>query len=748
MIDRVTAASASRTAELRSPTRHNLPLLLTSLVGRSRELDGIGETLRRTRLVTLTGPGGVGKTRLAIEVARRQIGRPADGVWLVDLTGGPDPAAEIARALDVGGRSANAPTESLRRYLADRDLLLVIDNCEHVINACARLASSLLSSCANLRVLATSRESLGLSGETVWRLDSLQAEAGYRLFLERARQREPEFVPDAAADEAIAELCERLDRLPLAIELAAARIAVMSPAEILDDLEARLGALGGGSRFSPARHKTVRAAVEWSYELLDPTEQRAFRNLAVFVGGFDVRAAMAVVPGLTVDAVARLVDKSVVASGKTPRQSTRYRLLETVREHAHELLVASGELEGARERHLHHYLAVAEQADPGWPPFIQAALLDQRREDYENICAALEWSAESDPCAGMRLLAGSRELFQMLGTADGRRLAQLLLARCPARDRCRIEVLITVGILAMVMADTEASHAFHSDAQQLSAELGELELEGFATFFRGLMHALSMAVGPARADLSAAIALHRRANNRVGEGMTLATLGLTFLITDEPAHARELLEQALAIHTSAGYPWGEGQARLYLATTLETTDQQAASLHYRRALECFQRYRDTNLLANALIGQADLIARRDPAVALRVTAAAVSTRVRAHGNFPGFFGERMQRIRARCEAALGTDADRIWAAGSRLGIDEAIALAFGTSRPRAPAPAGLSTRELEVVRLVADGLSNKAIATQLHLSVRTVESHVRHVLAKAGLRNRTQLAKWSREHNQ
>jgi DNA-binding CsgD family transcriptional regulator len=231
--------------------------------------------------------------------------------------------------------------------------------------------------------------------------------------------------------------------------------------------------------------------------------------------------------------------------------------------------------------------------------------------------------------------------------------------------------------------------------------------------------------------------------------MTLATLGLTFLITDEPARARELLDQALAIHIAAGYLWGEGQARLYLGATIETTDQQAAARHYRRAVECFQHYRDTNLLANALIGQAGLIARRDPATALRVTAAAVSVRVRVHGNFPGFFGERMQRIRAECEAALGTDADRMWAEASRLGIDEAIALAFGASRSRArPAPAGLSSRELEVVRLVADGLANKAIAMQLHLSVRTVESHVRHVLAKAGLSNRTQLAKWAREHGQ
>ena len=428
MIDRMIAASAPRTAELGG---HNVPVPLSSLIGRSRELDGVAETLRRTRLVTVTGPGGVGKTRLAVEVARGQIGRRPDGVWLVDLTAGPDPAAEVARTLDVGGRSATAPTELLGRCLAGRDLLLVIDNCEHVVDACARLASLLLSACANLHILATSRESLGVSGETVWRLDSLEAEAGHRLFLERARQREPEFIPDAAGDAAIAELCERLDRLPLAIELAAARIGVMSPAEILADLQARLGALGGGSRLAPARHKTVRAAVEWSYELLDPAEQRAYRNLAVFVGGFDAAAATAVARGLAVDVLARLVDKSVVASGKTSRGTTRYRLLETAREHAHELLVASGELDGARERHLHHYLSVAEQASPGWPPFISAALLDRRREDYENIRAALEWSAESDPCAGMRLLAGTRELFQMLGTAD----ASQSCCSCAARRR-------------------------------------------------------------------------------------------------------------------------------------------------------------------------------------------------------------------------------------------------------------------------------------------------------------------------
>jgi predicted ATPase/DNA-binding CsgD family transcriptional regulator len=695
MIDRVMAASASRTPEFGGGRGHNLPVPLTSLLGRSRELDGIGETLRRTRLVTLTGPGGVGKTRLAIEVARRQIGRRVDGVWLIDLTAttaDPGPAAEVARTLEVGGRSETAPTQSLRRYLVDRDMLLVIDNCEHVVDACAELASSLLGACGSLRILATSRESLGVSGETVWRLDSLGSEDARRLFVERARQRQPGFIPDAGMDTTIAALCERLDDLPLAIELAAARIEVMSP-----------------------------------------------KSLAVFVGGFDAEAAMAVAPGLTMDVFARLVDKSVVAAGATPRGITRYRLLEIVREYAQELLVASGELQAARERHLRHYLAMAEQVEPGWPPFVTGTLIDERADDYENVRAAIEWAAESDPCAGLALFVATRDLFQMLGQADGRRIAQRLLDRCGARDRRRIEALITAGILAMVTANAPASRAFHSEARQLSAELGELELEGFATFFHGLADTLDMAVQPARAHLEAAITLQQRAGSRPGEGMAIATLGLTFLITGDPDRARELLEQALAIQTAADYRWGEGHASLYLGITTEATDPQAAATHFRHAVACLQEYRDSNLLPNALIGQAGLIARRDPATALRVTAAAWAIRARGGGEFPGFFRERLGRVRQMCEGAIAADAERIWAEGTRLGVDEAIALAFGTSRPPPPAPAGLSARELEVVRLVAHGLPNKAIAAQLHLSVRTVESHVRHILAKARLTNRTQL---------
>ena len=508
MIGRVTVPSASRTSELRGSPQHNVPMPLTSLIGRSRELDGVSETLRRTRLVTLTGPGGVGKTRLAIEVARRQIGRRPDGVWLVDLTAGPDPAAEVARTLDVGGRSPAAPTRVAaplprrsRPAAGDRQL-----RARHRRLREARVLTAVL-----VRQAAHPGNQPRIArGE---RRDRLATG------LTRSRGRVPA-VPraGAAARTRVHPGCRRGcdDRRAVrATRPSAARDRARCGADrghvARGDPRRSRGKTGRAWRRVAAlpdspqdgasrRRVELRAARPqpssgrtgtWPCSWAASTPARQWQSYP------DSRSTRS--RGSSISPWSRAARPRVGLRGTgcsklsaSTRTSCWWRAASSRR---------------ARERHLHHYLAVAEQADPGWPPFITAALLDQRREDYENIRAALEWSVESDPCAGMRLLAGSRELFQMLGTADGRRLAQLLLARCRARDRCRIEVLITAGILAMVMADPEASHAFHSDARRLSAELGELELEGFATFFRGLMQALSMAVDPARADLEAAIRL-------------------------------------------------------------------------------------------------------------------------------------------------------------------------------------------------------------------------------------------------
>jgi non-specific serine/threonine protein kinase len=597
----------------------------------------------------------------------------------------------------------------LRRYLADRDLLLVLDNCEHVIDACAELATELLVSCAAVRIMATSRESLGVNGETVWRLEPLGPEDAYRLFVERARQGRPEFVPVGENEQTIVQLCVRLDCLPLAIELAAARVGAMSPAEILSSLDTDVGELGGRGRMAPAHHRTVRAAVEWSHRLLDPNEQRAFRRLAVFVGGFNADGAAAVVPGMSVDLLTRLVDKSLIAVRESAGGKSRYRLLETVREFAHERLVAAGELDAARERHLEHFSALAEISRKEWLQTGRQRLVNELDEDYENVRAALECAAESDPCPGLRVLAGTRDLFYRFGQADGLRLAERLLERCPIRDRHRVEAQIAAGQLAASIGDIEAARAILDDARALSDELGEPVLEAWTRFFQGLTETLGGEVERGRLHLEASRALHKKLAIRIGEARSLAGLGGTSFWRGEPRRAKELLDAALSIYRAEEDRWGQGQCHTFLGMIAETEapDPSVATAHYRQATECLRPSRDATLLPVALVGQAGLLVRRDPARALKVLAAAAAIRARVGGEFQPIYRTRVDRLRAATDAALGADAEPVWREGSRLGLEDAIALAFGDAKPRTVSPSGLSEREVEVARLVADGLTKQ-----------------------------------------
>jgi predicted ATPase/DNA-binding CsgD family transcriptional regulator len=733
--------------------KHNLPEPLTSLVGRARELADVSEALRRTRLVTLTGPGGVGKTRVALELARGQAGRRADGAWLVDLAPGAEAAevaVETARVLGVRSARGTSTIDALRRYLTNRDVLLVLDNCEHVVEDSARVADALLTSCGGVRILATSREPLGVNGETIWRLEPLASEDAYRLFVERARQRQPEFMPGGHTDATIAELCARLDHLPLAIELAAARVSLMSPAEVLSSLERRLGALGGGGRLAPPHHRTVRATVEWSHQLLEPTEQHALQSLAVFAGGFDAQAAGAVGPDLSLDLLARLVDKSLVAVSESARGRTRYRLLESVREYAHELLEEAGALEAARRRHFRHFEALADVARQEWLTTGKQRFVNELDDDYENVRAALEWAAASDPCAGMRLLGGARDLFFRFGQSDGRRLAELLLERCEVRDRYRVETQIAAGQLATMLTDFDAAREVLEEARQLSVELGERVLEAWTRFFQGLSETLNGALEPGREHLQASRALHEELGVGMGRARAISVLAMSYVMTGEPAQSKELIDEALSFYVAEDDQWGQGAAHMWLGMIADSTSQDPAiaTSHYQKAVEFLLPSRDATLLPVALIGQAGVMARREPANALKVAAAALAIRARVGGEFPPFYGDRLERVRAAGEAAVGSDAEQVWSQGARLDVDEAVALAFGTAAPRRTSAAGLSGRELEVAELVAEGLANKAIAARLHLSVRTVESHVRHALLKLGLDNRTQLAAWARQHVQ
>jgi len=408
----------------------NLPLQLSSFVGREREITNIAKELHEARLVTLTGVGGVGKTRLSIQVAAEVLPHYPDGVWLCELAAATDPDTLVQVVASTLGASARPGLDlgaSILEYLHARELLVVLDNCEHLLDAAGRLSEGILRECANVRILATSREGLGVEGERVVALrslgvpepgaerDAIATSDAARLFLERARSAQAEFELDDAASGAVAEICRRLDGIPLAIELAAARVVAMHPQEIADHLDERFRLLTGGRRTAVERHHTLRATVDWSYSLLSPNEQTVFERLGVFAGSFDAAAAESVASGDgierwdVVDALTDLVAKSMVTADRSSG-TTRYQLLETLRQYARELLDEHGGSDVWRRRHAEHYAAFAEEAGTAMIGPEELAWRARLVRDLDNLRAAVIWSLDRDDVVdvdlGLRIIAG------------------------------------------------------------------------------------------------------------------------------------------------------------------------------------------------------------------------------------------------------------------------------------------------------------------------------------------------------
>ena len=412
--------------------KHNLPTQLTSFVGRQKELVELRDLLSSTRLLTLTGPGGCGKTRLAIEIASDLLGQYSRGIWFVELATLSESALvpqAVASALHIREQPGRTLTETLVSLLEAQETLLVLDNCEHLIGACAELANTLLRGCPRLKILATSREPLNIPGEIAWTVPSLSVpERGHlpsleklreyeatRLFMERATSVLPRFAAAPRHAPVIAAICSQLDGIPLAIELAAARVKVLSVEQIAERLNDSLRLLTGGSRTASPRHKTLSAAIDWSYNLLSEKEQTLFRRLSLFAGGFTLEAAEAVCAGGVIekeevlDLLSHLVDKSLVRvrleptsgdSGSEPGTVVRYWLLETLRQYGRERLEDRGELESAEHRHAGYYRTLAERAEPELRGPRQVAWLELLDRELDNLRVVLDWSQWRDAGRG------------------------------------------------------------------------------------------------------------------------------------------------------------------------------------------------------------------------------------------------------------------------------------------------------------------------------------------------------------
>jgi predicted ATPase/class 3 adenylate cyclase len=381
---------------------HNLPPQLTSFVGRSAQMDDVRQLMGYNRLVTLTGAGGVGKTRMALQVAADVAGQFANGVWYVDLAPITDSdlvPVTVARALGLPDQPGRSAVDTVVRHVGEREMLIVLDNCEHLLDACASLIGALLADCGALTLLATSREPIGMAGEVTWRVPSLSMDGeAIELFGDRARKVLPDFRITEDSSAAVTEICRRLDGMPLAIELAAARVRALSLDEIVAGLHDRFRLLTGGARSAVRRQQTLRASVDWSHALLTEPERILFRRLAAFTGGFDLNAAEVVGGGGDVeryqvlDQLALLVDKSLVVA-ESAEGRTRYRLLETVRQYAQERLGESGEADAVRTRHRDYYTSMASSLDHLGSAGHERRL-DEALIEIDNLRAAFAWSRE------------------------------------------------------------------------------------------------------------------------------------------------------------------------------------------------------------------------------------------------------------------------------------------------------------------------------------------------------------------
>lgn len=752
--------------------RHNLPAARTSFVGREREALEVKRLLCMTRLLTLTGAGGSGKTRLALEVARDLAGAYPDGAWLVELASLSEGALvpqEVAGVLGVPEQSNRPITDTLVDALSSKDLLLVLDNCEHLVDAVAGLVDDLLDACPRLRILATSREALDVRGETSWIVptlalpglgeqpgpEELEEYGSARLFVDRVRQRDPAFALTTENARTVAEVCRKLDGIPLVIELAAARVGVLDVEQILERLEDSLKLLTGGGRTASQRQRTLRGALDWGYDLLDDPEKRLFGRLSVFAGGWTLEAAEAVgTEGDVLDLLSRLVDKSLVVAEASPR---RYRMLEPVRQYGREKL--AGEAEQVRQRHAAFFLALGEEAEPELVGPEQHLWMERLETEHDNLRWALAWFRETGASeAGQRLGGALGEFWRVRGhLGEGLRWIESSLSGEQASS-FRAKALVHGAWIAWERMDFERATAFSEEALVLSRRLEDKACAAAALYHLGMVAIYGkMQPKEAWALFEEAVALRRDLGDETGTGRALQKMGLILVVGQNFDSAMTLFEESLALARKTRDMMGVAFA-LWLGglVYLGRDDHGRVKALCDEGLNVARQLGHTHATVLLLhVRAASAGSQGQPVRSARLWGAAESL-LDTLGLTLGP-AERYHYgpyIAAAKDQLDETSWGAAWAEGREMTAEQAVEYAVSEKESEVSAPEEvrvdqpipeITKREKEIAALIACGLSNREIASEFTISERTVEKHIANVLKKLDLPSRYQVAIWMRE---
>jgi predicted ATPase/DNA-binding CsgD family transcriptional regulator len=769
-----------------APSASDGPVLAprTPLIGRTHELAALRDLILHAdeRLLTLAGVGGCGKTRLAIQLASDLAATFPRRVWLVELAPIADPAlvpGVVVSALGLREEAGISSVEALAAFLAHQPALLILDNCEHLIDACAALADYLLTACPALRLLATSREPLQIAGERQYRVpplatpdvdnlpgvNALARSPAVQLFVARAGAVAPAFSLTAENALLIARICVRLDGIPLALELAAARVRVLALEQILARLDDAFRLLVGGSRVAPTRQQTLRATLDWSDALLTEPERALFHRLAVFAGEYALEAVEAVCsdddlpPAEILEVLTRLVDKSLVMVTDSDR-SAWYRLLEPARQYALQHLTAHGETEMTRARHAMFFLALAERAAPMLRGPAQDVWLARLEREQGNLRAALRWAEEAgEGEIGLRLATALAPFWEAhVHLAEGRHwlLSALATPTDAVAPTLRMRALADAGHLSHLHAAYEEAERLQTESLTLARELGDRRGIAAALTELGMVARRRRDFARSIASIEEGLARYRELGDEAGIAEALLNLGATVGSQGDPTRAIPLLTDGQARFEALGDLRRIEIARALLASALLMRGDVEQATHSLAASLAAQAQRGDRWFVtyNLMVLVRVQIARERWEAAAHMLGAAEAIGAGVSSAISGNTYEELGRaIRAHLDAERFAAA---WTAGHALSFEQAVAAALALAAPAAPEPkeppppppgaAPLTRREREIARLLARGATNPQIAQALFITAGTVAWHVHSILQKLDLQSRHQVAAWLDAH--